>query len=192
MRFWTENEVCWGLGRPGDQVWEKGGPKAKKDQFTHLPKEVILEPLGCFWRHAFLCIFKALFFRPSATFWSQRYQKGRFWEVVLEAFWGRGANVKIGVSCKRQLNFEGSGGSKNRLFWSWFLEGAKRAPLGGTFGDFEECWAPIGDPKEPFGHQHAQHDLPEVRFKSVSDPTSMGTLWTQQILLHQTPKPIFY
>ena len=40
--------------------------------------------------------------------------KGRFWEDILKLFGGHGQHVKIDVLCRRQLNSEGSGGSRNR------------------------------------------------------------------------------
>ena len=55
--------------------------------------------------------------------------------------------MKIDVLCKRELNFEGSGGSQNRRFLRRVLQEVKRAPLGGMFGAFDDFWVPIGAPK---------------------------------------------
>ena len=52
--------------------------------------------------------------------------------------------MKIDVLCTRELDSEGSGGSKNRCNLRCFLEGAKSAPLGGTFLVFEDFWGPNG------------------------------------------------
>ena len=41
--------------------------------------------------------------------------------------------MRIEVSCKRQLNSEGSGGSKNGEILNRFSEGLKRVVLGDTF-----------------------------------------------------------
>ena len=52
--------------------------------------------------------------------------------------------MKIDVLLERQLNLEGSGGSRNRRFSRRFFKEVKRAPLGGTFGDFCDFWVPLG------------------------------------------------
>ena len=52
--------------------------------------------------------------------------------------------MKIDVLCTRELDFEGSGGAKNRSNFRCFLEGLKRASWGGTFGDFIDFWGPVG------------------------------------------------
>ena len=54
---------------------------------------------------------------------------------ILMLVWWWGGYVKIDVLCTRELDWQGSGGSENRLNSGRFLEGAKSAPLGDTFGD---------------------------------------------------------
>ena len=52
--------------------------------------------------------------------------------------------MKIDVFPRRQLNSEGSGGSRNRRFSRRFSEGVKSAPLGGILADFCDFGGPIG------------------------------------------------
>ena len=63
-------------------------------------------------------------------------------------FWWWGGYVKIDVLCTQELDWQGAGGSENRLNSRRFLEGAKSAPFGDTFGDFMDfrgChWDPAG------------------------------------------------
>ena len=69
--------------------------------------------------------------------------------------------MKIDALCKRELNFEGSGGSKNRRFLRRVLQEVKRAPLGGMFGAFDDFWVPIGVPKGTFfGKKNASFSRP--------------------------------
>ena len=55
--------------------------------------------------------------------------------------------MKIDVLCKRELNFEGSGGSTNRRFLRRVFQEVKRAPLGGMFCAFDDFWVSTGVPK---------------------------------------------
>ena len=63
-------------------------------------------------------------------------QKGRFWESFLKTFWGQGRKVRIKLPCRRELDFEGFGGSKKRHFLTQFWEGVPKALWGGMFDRF--------------------------------------------------------
>ena len=62
-------------------------------------------------------------------------------------FWGHGQHVKIEVLCRRQLNSEGSGGSRNQRFSTHFSDGVKSAILGRNVTDFCDLWVPMGSQK---------------------------------------------
>ena len=55
--------------------------------------------------------------------------------------------MRIEVLCRRQLNSEGCGGSRNRRFATRFSDGVKSAILGTTFADFCDFWVPMGSQK---------------------------------------------
>ena len=55
--------------------------------------------------------------------------------------------MKIDVLCRRQLNSEGSGGSRTRWFSTHFSDGVKSAILGSTFADYCDCWVSMGSQK---------------------------------------------
>ena len=55
----------------------------------------------------------ALISRTLGVLGAQRWPKGRFWVVMLMPLGGQGEHVRIDVLCRRQLNSEGSGGSRN-------------------------------------------------------------------------------
>ena len=50
-------------------------------------------------------------------------------------FWGHGQHAKIGVLCRRELNSEGSGGSRNGQISRCFSKGVKSVALGRIFAD---------------------------------------------------------
>ena len=54
--------------------------------------------------------------------------------------------MKIDVLCRRELHFQGSGGSKNQLISRHISEGVKSALRGGTFRDFDDFGVPSGVP----------------------------------------------
>ena len=75
-------------------------------------------------RRRFLVHFWVRFFSSLWAIWEPKgIPKGRFWEDILKLSGGHGQHVKIDVLCRRQLNSEGLGGSRNRRFLRRFSEG---------------------------------------------------------------------
>ena len=97
-----------------------------------------------FSRRFFSAFSGTLLFVTLGDLGAQRWPKGLFGEGILEPFGEHGQHVKIDVLCRRQLNSEGSGGSRNRRCSRRFSEGVKSAPLGGILADFCDFGGPIG------------------------------------------------
>ena len=55
--------------------------------------------------------------------------------------------MKIDVLCTRELDFQGSGGSKNGGISNQILEGVQRVLGADTFIDFDDFGVPVGVPK---------------------------------------------
>ena len=64
-------------------------------------------------------------------------------------FGGHAEKVRIVFPLKRELDFEGPGGSAFRRFWGLFQRPRSRHLSRGTFGDFVRFWVDFG---ALFGH----------------------------------------
>ena len=78
----------------------------------------------------------ALIFRIVSVLGARGSAKGRFWETILKTFWGEGQTVRIELPPRRELDFQGFGGSKKRRILTQFLEGVQGALWEALFDRF--------------------------------------------------------
>ena len=71
-------------------------------------------------------------------------------------FWGQGQQARNDVLCRRELDLEGPGGSRNGQISRCFSRGVKSVALGGTFADFCDLWVPPGIQKGSISRQNMQ------------------------------------
>ena len=85
----------------------------------------------------FLSVFSGgLIFRIVGLLGARGSPKGRFWETILKTFWGWGHTVRIELPPRRELDFQGFGGSKKPHIFTHFLEGLQGALWGGIFESY--------------------------------------------------------